>query len=172
MNYHKTRYMGFDPSLCNWGWVLVETNPKGGSLSLVDMGTIRITADSSIKKPNERLLDRTGRLWDALQELPYAWVQGTFVEAPVGSQSASARDSYAACIALLSVMTIPLTIVTPREVKAVSGNPKASKREMVDWATYKYPHDKWKVRGNEYCLNNEHQADALAAVVAGLRKEQ
>ena len=166
------KLLGFDPSLRNWGWVLADYT--GQVLTILDMGTISV-AQSTEKTPNKAFIDRVGRLYRAVSTLPYTWVEGIYAEAPVGSQSASARDSYAACNTILAVLQyhkgIPVTVVKPREVKAVSGNPKADKRYMVEWATFRYPHPGWKVRGNDYCLNNEHQADALAAILAGLRKD-
>lgn len=166
------KYLGFDPSLCNWGWVLADYSSEQ-VLTILDMGTIRIPKPESKGRANRAFQERVGELYRQVSKLPYTWVDGIFAEAPTGSQSASSRDSYAACNTILAVVEytkgIPVYTVKPKEVKAVSSNPKATKRDMVDWATFRYPHELWKVRGNDYCLNNEHQADALAAIVAGLR---
>jgi len=166
------KYLGFDPSLCNWGWVLADVD--GDTLSILDMGTIRVPTYKDIKPANEGFCKRTGELLRGVLGLAYSGVAGIYAEAPVGSQSASAQASYASCITVLSVVqyvypTIPMVFVRAREVKLVTTNPKASKREMVEWATYKYPHEMWKVYNNRFTLDNEHHADALAAIIAGLR---
>lgn len=166
------KYLGFDPSLRNWGWVLAEQTKT--RLTLLDMGTISVEEPSCHKYANDAFCERTGRLLEAVLNLPYSEVAGIYAEAPVGSQSAAAQASYATCITMLSVVKyvypkIPMHFVRARDVKLVTTNPKASKKDMVEWATYNYPSHLWAVKNNRYLLKNEHQADALAAIVVGLR---
>ena len=169
-----TYYMGFDPSLCNWGWVLAKQSK--GKLELVDMGTISVPAPKGHRYANEAFLERSYTLLEAVLGLPYSGVEGIYAEAPVGSQSASAQASYAACNTILAVLQwyyeIPITIVRNKDVKLVTTNPKASKQDMVDWATFRYPSHLWAVKNNRYLLKNEHQADAIAALVVGLKENK
>lgn len=165
------KYLGFDPSLRNWGWVLAEVDE--GKLAILDMGTIQVPTYKDVKPANEGFCKRTGELLRAVLRLPYSGVAGIYAEAPVGSQSAAAQASYATCITILSVVhyvypDIPMVFVRAKDVKLVTTNPKATKREMVDWATYKYDCPYWKVYNNRFTLDNEHMADALAAIITGL----
>jgi hypothetical protein len=67
--------------------------------------------------------------------------------------------------------------VTPTEVKlAATGNKNASKQEMIDWAVEAHPEASWlrhKRKGvMELTAANEHLADALAAIYAGVLTDQ
>ncbi len=100
-----------------------------------------------------------------------------FVEVPVGSQSARSMASYGICIGLLASIGKPVIQVTPTEVKlAATGSKTASKQDMIDWATQAYPDANWltmKRGGKPVLLNsNEHLADAVAAVHAGILTDQ
>jgi Holliday junction resolvasome RuvABC endonuclease subunit len=98
------------------------------------------------------------------------------VEVPVGSQSARAMASYGICIGIIASIDKPLIQVTPTEVKlAACGKKTASKAEMIDWATNQFPEANWikhKSKG-EWVLGNknEHLADAVAAIVAGVKTD-
>lgn len=96
------------------------------------------------------------------------------VEMPVGSQSARAMASYGICTGVIAGIDKPLIEVTPYDVKlAATGIKTASKEEMIEWAVAKHPEGKWKyktVKGVKSLTNdNEHMADALAAIYAGLK---
>jgi hypothetical protein len=99
------------------------------------------------------------------------------VEIPVGSQSARAMASYGMCIGIIASIKQPLIQVTPTEVKQAATRSKtATKAEMIKWATDTYPDAPWlTVRRKgalEYVAKNEHLADALAAIHAGVKTDQ
>ena len=99
------------------------------------------------------------------------------VEIPVGSQSARAMASYGACIGILSSVSKPLIQVTAKEVKLhLSGSVNASKDKMIKSATSLYPDGPWltrTVKGTTIYLNkNEHLADAVGSIHAGVLTEQ
>jgi hypothetical protein len=96
------------------------------------------------------------------------------VEMPVGSQSARAMASYGLCLGVLSSVSIPMIEVTPSDVKlAGAGVKTATKHEMIEWACKKHPEAKWKtkkIKGEVSLTNdNEHLADALATIYAGMK---
>jgi hypothetical protein len=67
--------------------------------------------------------------------------------------------------------------VTPAEVKLAGfGIRTATKQEMIAWATDKHPEANWKMRmlkGKKVLTSdNEHMADATAAIYAGMKTEQ
>lgn len=99
------------------------------------------------------------------------------VEIPFGSQSARAMASYGICIGVLSCINKPFIEVTPSEVKlAGAGTKTATKGEMIDWAYSIYPQINWKTmnRGGRKVLtsDNEHPADAIAAIYAATKTDQ
>lgn len=98
-------------------------------------------------------------------------------EVPVGSQSARAMASYGICVGILAACPLPLIEVTPSEVKlAAVGFKTASKEEMIEWAMKKFPDAPWKMRKSKGVMvpvaDNEHLADACAAIEAGLKTQQ
>jgi len=100
-----------------------------------------------------------------------------FVEVPVGSQSARAMASYGVCVGVLGALranNVPFFEVTPTEVKlAGAGKKTATKQEMIAWAMAKHPEASWPTytqHGNLLVseAKAEHQADAVAAIYAGM----
>lgn len=88
---------------------------------------------------------------------------------------------YGICLGLLAAMrgsNKPFFELTAKEVKlAATGNPEASKAEMIAWGVKKYPQTNWPTevqKGVERVIVSkaEHMADAIAAVHAGLQSNQ
>jgi len=107
--------------------------------------------------------------------------QAVFIEVPVGSQSARAMASYGICVGVLGALRlsgIPFYEVTPKEVKRLTtGNPEATKQEMIEWAVNKHPEANWPThtRKDRVILTSakaEHMADAIAAIYAGMSGTQ
>lgn len=95
------------------------------------------------------------------------------VEIPVGSQSARSMASYGICIGIIAGLTTPLIQVTPIEVKlAAVGSKTATKSEMIKWAVGEFPEAAWLKHGGKLTANNEHIADALGAIYAGVKTDQ
>jgi Holliday junction resolvasome RuvABC endonuclease subunit len=93
-----------------------------------------------------------------------------FAEAPSGSQNASGMKSYGATCQLLASLYPEVTEVTPDEVKKASvGIKTASKRQMIDWAYAAYPTLNWYWYSGKLQDKNEHVADAIAIVYAGVK---
>ena len=58
--------------------------------------------------------------------------------------------------------------VTPQQVKLQScGILTATKGEMIEWATDKYPDAPWQYYAGNIKASNEHLADAIAVIHAG-----
>ena len=82
--------------------------------------------------------------------------------------------SYGICIGLLaSLVDKPMIQVTPLEVKLCSvGTKTATKREMINWAFSQNNSLNWLTRvenGDNILIDkNEHMADAMAAIKAGV----
>lgn len=175
------RVAGFDPSLRNFGIVIadVDISQPDYPFKVVSMELSQPKDEAKKAKTvrkNSDDLRRAKRLHDdfhaACKSVAFA-----FVEVPVGSQSARAMASYGICIGVLSSCPVPMIQLTPTEVKvAGAGVSTATKEEMIEAMREKHPEAKWlkhKVNGVEKLTNaNEHLADAMAAIEAGLKTEE
>jgi len=148
-----------------------------GHFKLTDISLVK-TATSTNKRvrKNSDDLERAKKLYKGIHAFLLD-VDMVCVEIPVGSQTARAMMSYGACIGLLASVNIPMVQVTPTEVKlAGAGTKTASKQAMIDWATQRYPNAEWLTKKQKgvvsFIGDNEHIADALAAIHAGVRTEQ
>ena len=167
------RVVGLDPSMANFGMVSGVLNMKTG---VFDLEVLRLveTKASKLKqtRKNSDDLERAKQHFSALTDMVKK-ADLVCVEIPVGSQTARAMCSYGMCIGLLASINVPMIQVTPSEVKrAATGNKNATKGDMIDWALTQYPQAKWfstiKKGFITYSLKNEHLADAVATIHAGV----
>lgn len=173
------RVAGIDPSLSNFGLAKGSLDIQRASFHLEDLLLVESKADKANAKTvrkNSDDLNRAKQLYCGMQEF-IEDVDFVFVEVPVGSQSARSMASYGVCIGVLASVSKPLIQVTPTEVKlAAVGSKTASKAEMIEWATAAYPSADWitmKRSGQQVVTNkNEHLADAVAAIHAGMQTDQ
>lgn len=170
----KIIVLGLDPSMSNFGMIkgylcldTLEFTPFSSGISKhvePKHKTVRQNSyDLNVAKTHFKNIQK------ALVD-----VDLVFVEMPVGSQNARSMTSYGMCLGLIASIDIPLIIVTPTEVKlAATGNKTATKKDMINWAVSKHPNFPWKMnKRTKTPLNtNEHIADALAAIYAGLNTE-
>lgn len=177
----KLTVLGIDPSLSNFGYAKGQLDLDTGilsdvAISLVESPPMDKKQSKQVRKNSQDLI-RSQIHFKALKAITDG-VDLIFVEIPVGSQTARAMTSYGICIGLLASLNDNAMIqVTPSEVKvAATGKKTASKKEMIDWAYNNYPDAGWKHKKEkgEYSLvnSNEHPADALAAIHAGVRTDQ
>jgi Holliday junction resolvasome RuvABC endonuclease subunit len=170
---------GCDPSLRNFGIVIAEVDVRTFDFQIKEMFLIESEADTKNKKvvrKNSDDLRRAKILHDGFVEACRKPVK-VFVEVPVGSQSARAMASYGICIGVLASCPNHVIQVTPTEVKlAMTGKKTATKGEMIAAAVKAHPNAPWlkrKAHGKEEMLaDNEHLADAIGAIMAGLKTDQ
>ena len=161
---------GLDPSLSNFGMsrgILFK-----GHLTIEGIALITTKADKTTQYKNMDDLRRATELSEAM-EVFFHDVNSIYVEIPVGSQSARAMASYGICVGILSRLGKKVIRVSAKEVKVIAtNNPQASKADMITWATESYPDLPWltrKVNGEPvYTKANEHVADSIASIHAGL----
>jgi Holliday junction resolvasome RuvABC endonuclease subunit len=174
----KIRVVGFDPSLRNWGIAIGSVIPgKPESLLLERVGIINPALPKG-KQVRQNSLDlEAAKQLCAGAIIAAHEADAIFVEVPVGSQSSRAMASYGICVGVLGSLRatgIPLFEVTPTEVKlAGAGKVSASKIEMIDWAVNKHPEVSWPtyVQKGKLLITTsiaEHEADAVAAIYAGM----
>ncbi len=172
------RVVGFDPSLRNWGVACGTYDTVSQELKVKTVEVVQPVLPTG-KQVRQNSLDLESALQLCAGALRFAKeAQAIFVEVPVGSQSARAMASYGICIGVLGSLRaqgIPFFEVTPTEVKmAAVGKKTATKSEMIQWATELFPEASWPYyqQHGQQLLSEakaEHMADAVAAIVAGLK---
>lgn len=167
------KVLGIDPSLRNFGYALADLNLADLNYNVTE---VRLVTTEATKVKTSRKncddLERCRAQYSALKEME-AKAKIAFVEMPVGSQSARAMMSYGACMALIAALDIPVIQLTPTEVKiAAVGDKLATKAEMIAWATSRYPGVNWLRARGKHTNANEHLADAVGAIEAGLASDE
>lgn len=173
----KLTFVGLDPSLRNWGMAIGSYDLDAKQLQIQELA-VTCPELSKGKQVRQNSLDLESAF--QLYKGAIAAAEGAhavFVEVPVGSQSARAMASYGICVGVLGALRangIPFFEVTPNEVKlAGPGDKAASKKTMIEWAMFKHPEANWptyKQNGKSMVseAKAEHQADAVAAIYAGI----
>lgn len=170
----KLKIVGMDPSMQNWGLVLATFDTVSRRFSIERAEVCR---PSLLKTP--RGVRRSAEDLEkskALRNGMLSFCRGAdfaVAEIPHGSKSARAMASYGICLGVLAGCPIPLVQVDFFEVKrAATGHADATKEEMVGWAKEEHPETPWIMRRLKGQLVdhacNEHVADAVAALHAGL----
>ena len=85
--------------------------------------------------------------------------------------------SFGLTTAIMAGLTPPLIQVQPREVQiAVLGKAGKDKERIIEWAVGKWPNAGWMTRkfkgAIQLIADNEHPADACAAIAAGVETAQ
>ena len=171
------KVVGFDPSLRNWGVAKGTLDLLTLDLTIQEVQTIKPVLPTG-KQTRQNSLDlESGYQLSKAAMAAAEDAHAVFVEVPIGSQSARAMASYGICVGVLGAIRandIPFFEMTPTEVKlAGAGNKTATKQEMISWATKRHPNANWPTyRRNGVVLISEseaeHQADAVAAIHAGI----
>lgn len=164
--------IGIDPSMSNLGFAhgTLDLSNLDWSVSSVELTQTVKGTDKTVRKSSDDF-DRSRLLYEALKAAE-AGKAIAFVEMPIGSQSAAAMKSYGMCIQLIASLDIPVIQVSPNEVKKfATGDRMATKEEMIAWAYEKFPNINWLKRGEKLIAKNEHLADAIGAINAGLKSD-
>lgn len=158
-----------------------------------------VIEDRKVVRKSSTELRRAQELCEALAK-QCAGASFAFVEVPSGSQSASAARALGIAVGVLASCPIPIIEVSPMEVKRevqqhTGGRTAPSKAEIIKWAMVMWPNAPWVLhtheskgrtatkgankgkivgtfRKGDAQACNEHLADALAAVAAGLKTQE
>ena len=163
------RIVSIDPSLRNTA--LVYSELTDGVVKVIDSVTIE-TEKSKLKqvRASSDLIHRCDVLHRHVNKfLEKHSPEIIFVETPSGSQSASGMKNYGVSCYMIATLTPRAIEVTPTEVKkATVGTKTASKHEMIAWAFEKHPEAPWTLRNDFPLAKQEHMADAIAIIYAGM----
>ena len=171
--------VGVDPSLRNFGIVRAMLDLYDLTFEVQDLILVQPKEGDNKKsvRKNSDDLRRAMALHEGFAQACKG-AQICFAEVPVGSQSARAMASYGMCLGVLAACSIPLIQVTPTEVKlAGTGEATATKEEMIEAAVAEHPLAPWrrqerngqKFKKGDLKADNEHLADALYAIKAGVQ---
>lgn len=175
MNQH-IKILGLDPALRNLGMAVGMYNIGTGDLQIthVEIAKTEKAANAKVVRKSSDDLNRGRLLVRELKRITVIHLPTIVVaEVPSGTQDARGSFSNGVCCGVLAGITLPLIEVSQQEVKlAAVGTKTATKDQMIQWAVAKWPEAGWKTRkfkGNlELLAENEHMADACAAIAAGL----
>lgn len=163
------RVLGMDPSMRNWGLAWGEYNPHNNTVTQVTLDLIK-PKETNSKQVRQNCKDLEIARW--LAEGLYGPVRSApviFAEVPVGSQSSRAQTSYGICVGILGTLQqqgFQIIEVTASEVKrALTGKTTATKGEMIAAAKAMHPMTNWTGAAS----NDEHTADAIGAIYAGIQ---
>lgn len=166
------RVAGIDPSLRNTGLVIMDVHVEDGSFyNMIDLHLIR-TEPSKNKSQRKSSADyqAASEIASTLRyKLDKHGARVVFAEVPSGAQSARASWSLGISLGIIaSIVPAPIE-VTPMQTKVHSiGIKTATKHEMIEWAARTYPDAPWLRKGDRLLNANEHLADAIGVVHAGL----
>lgn len=173
----KIRILGIDPALANTGFCRAIYDVPTGLVSVERFRLLHTErADHKQVRRSSDYLRRARDILEALRE-EAAGCALAVAEIPQGGQSAAAASALMLATGVLAACPVPLIEISPQEVKAVvrgsGGVAKVEKAEVIEFALDRHPEAPWlrkNSRGVPSFLNkNEHLADALVAVYAGLR---
>lgn len=175
----KLTIAGIDPALANFGLAKGEYDLDTGEFTPSAIKLISTSKQTGkTVRQNSDDIRRASELCGGMHE----WITDchiVFAEIPTGSQSARGAFSNGTCLGILSSIGEStgyngrLIQVLPSEVKlAAVGSKHAAKNEMIEWATDNYPDLDWFMYRGKPQNKNEHMADALAAIHAGLKTDE
>ena len=169
---------GLDPALANFGMVRGLYDIETGSLR-IESSLLRQTTKSTSKQVRQGSDDlrRCREIVEAMRGFLDGVTLGCAEVPSGGAKSADALKSLSMATALLGACPVQLIEVNPAEVKlATVGKRTAAKEDMIEWAIEAHPEVEWftyKRKGKTlYSDKNEHIADAVCAIYAGLKTQQ
>lgn len=165
--------VGIDMAFANMGLAKVNLVISNGGLTIEGEDLALVSTEREDHKAVRKSSDDLRRAAYLHRNLvSYARdAQIAFAEVPSGSQSASAARALGIAVGVLSSCPVPVVEVSPMEVKKLfspNGKRKVPKTEIIAWAMKQWPALPWLKRAGKVTLANEHLADAMATIVAGV----
>lgn len=175
----KIKIVGFDPSTSNWGICKASLDLDTSEVFVDDLILVQTESEKNkgVRKDSDdirRAREVHAGMIEACKGAALAICEIPFMN-PGGYAAANFNSGLVTGV--LASCPIPLIQVFPQDVKMLAcGSRHAAKEEMIEWAMNKYPSAPWlmrKLRGNMVpTAANEHLADAIAAIHAGLNTAQ
>lgn len=179
----KGWYLGLDGGLKNFGLCVAYFDNKNVHIEKL---IISKTAPSKAKDVKRSIDDLTRFRQHAMiiRDTIQRWEIGIAVgEIPAGAKDARALYAFGGVLGLYASLDIPFIPVTPSDVKiAAAGNKHADKEDIIEAMYSRFPYANWitSKRANKMEIkskeglyltpDNEHLADSIGAVLAGIEK--
>lgn len=172
---NEIKVVAFDPSLTNWGVAVGRLNLETFEVEIDDLQTIctEKSKDRSIRLSYDDVA-RWREIYKGVSPLLQD-AKLVFSEIPAGAKDANAAFALGGVKAMLGALNKPLIQVMPKETKLASvGSSTATKKEVINWAVKQYPDAPWQrvKKTGTVMMKNEHMADAVAVLHAGLQTAQ
>lgn len=171
--------VGIDPALRNTGLAAAHYNVETGDWRVERVSLVQTEnrAGKTVRKSSDDLRCAKEMLRAINRFVQDHKAVFAVAEVPTGTQSARGAFSNGVCCGVLAGVGVPLIEVSPTEVKLASvGAKTASKDQIIEWAVGRWPEAGWltrKFKGEvKLIADNEHMADACAAVAAGIQTAQ
>ena len=167
---------GLDVAFANFGMARAEIHPDGIrnlDYTRVNVTDLRLITTEGLNKKLVRKssddLRRARELLEPLKTFCLGRVGIAFAEVPSGSQQARSSWGLGISVGVLASCPVPVIQVSQLEVKmATVGKKTASKAEMIEWAVSMHPDAQWLRHNKKLVGANEHLADAVATIYAGI----
>lgn len=175
----EIKIIGIDPSLRNTGLAAMQFNIKTGKGQLLDLKMAYTYPQKEKRGKNLHDLNSIKSILETIESFfEHHKPDLVCAELPLGSKSSQAMLGLGVSTAVLATVKQPIILVSPFAVKKVvtTDKRKVEKSDVIDWATSRHPEGNWfirRVKGNMvFQAKNEHIADAVAAIYAGLASKQ
>lgn len=171
------RVVGLDPAFANFGMVAADlrlSGAPGARVTPVAMSLVQTKGEGKDRvgfKSSENLA-RFREIHKALSAfLQTHRPELVFAEVPSGAQNANAAMALGGAVGILASIQQPIIEVSPLEVKRLFTQKQEAVPKAVirAWAYERWPEAQWIIHGGKRTLKNEHLADALATIEAGLQ---
>lgn len=173
----QIKVLAVDPSMRNFGMAKFSLDMNTLDLDLLNLRLAKTEslAGKTVRKNSDDLRRATEIKMAFFEEV--ADCMYVFAEIPSGAQSARASYGFGMQVGIIACSPAPVIQVMPLETKIASvGRKSASKEEMINWATERYPDGNWlRARGKStgaFTADNEHLADACGIAHAGLLTDE
>ncbi|UNA00802.1 crossover junction endodeoxyribonuclease [Edwardsiella phage vB_EpM_ZHS] len=187
----RVKGLSIDVGFANMGFAFVEVDLEREGLKSISCQGLELAqtakADGKAVRVSSDRLRRAQELHEALHKaISKSGARVAFAEIPGGNtQSATAAYSLGIAVGILASCSVPIIEVSPMEVKAAVAGRKvqkgASKAEIIAWAANNWPEAPWiraahaasskgkRLEAGRLVNDNEHLADAMATVSAGIQ---
>jgi len=155
--------IAIDPAFANMGLARVSIDTQSSKVTCDDLKLIRTERlDLKVVRKSSSDLSRARVLSQALTE----WCYGSTI-------AFAAAKGLGIAVGVIAGCPLPLIEVSPTEVKRLFGEKgPVSKAQIITWAMKTWPDAPWLKHKGKVTLANEHLADALAIVMAGMKTQE
>lgn len=179
----QVRVVGLDPAIKNFGIIRARIDLYTSAITVDHTRLVQTEKETAktVRKSSDDLR-RAQEIAEAVRaEIDVSGAKFVISEIPSGAQSARAAFLLGAALGIIGSLTVPIIQVSPLDTKIASvGDKAATKEQIIQWAFGLYPKLPWILcdrdsknhKKGDLHDDNEHVADAIGVVHAGIRKPE